>query len=94
VPVALEYTWRYIERNTTVKLFIHGYDSNLVGVYNAIPFGAGPGDTNTPLLDVTLTQGRVSFHVNNTYARHLWVQNHAPFNPVGVNLLLLYDYRS
>ena len=94
MPVSLEYKWRYIEANTTVKLFIHGYQNSVVGVYNAIPFGVGAGDANNPKLDVTLTQGRVSFHVNNTYARHLWIQNHAPFNPVGADLLLLYDHRS
>lgn len=61
MPVSLEYKWRYIEANTTVKLFIHGYQNSVVGVYNAIPFGVGAGDTNNPKLDVTLTQGTSQF---------------------------------
>lgn len=93
MPISQEYSWDYIAAGATVGVFIHGYAPNLVGVYNAIPLNVGEGQIGTPpLIDVMLTQGEVSIHVDGTYARTSSVQNLAGLNPVGANLNLLYDF--
>jgi hypothetical protein len=86
MAVLFIYRWDYIDQNASAGVFVHGFSKHDVGAFSAIPYELGGGTAFTPLFDITLSQGEVSIHVDNTYARTAHVQNLAPFNPVTADL--------
>ena len=83
------YFWDYIEAIGKVAISIHGYSTQQVVNYSAvpraIPIAPDPGDI--PEFAVNITQGEAQVDPNGTIFRTVHVQNLAPFNPVAVDLL-------
>jgi hypothetical protein len=91
----LAYLWDYIEPYGNAAISIHGYSTQEVVNYSAVPrmkpglWGSeyGPEYPYHPEAAVNLTQGEAHEDLNRTIFRTVHVQNLAPYNPIAVDLL-------
>ncbi len=93
----LVYRFDYIAPSASTSVYRHGYSNNQAVNYSAVVHAgpvvvAGRVILPAPLTGhISITQGETFRHVDDTFARKVYVENLSPFNSCAVDILEIVE---